>query len=384
MMLLKNGKIFTVTNGVIEQGDIFIQEGKIQEVGKNLQVEDEQVMDLQGAIVIPGMIDAHCHIGLAEENMGFEGSDINEMTDPLTPQLRAIDGINPMDGCFKKAVKAGITTVVTGPGSANVMGGQFVAMKTQGICVDEMVIKEPVAMKVAFGENPKRVYNGKGKMPSTRMATAALLRTVLTETKNYMDKKKKAEEKGDAFDVQLKYEALIPVLKKEIPLKAHAHRADDILTALRIAKEFDVKITLDHCTEGHLIKEYIRESKVPAIVGPTLSHNSKIELTNKTFKTPRALTEEGIKVAIMTDHPVIPIEYLPLTAALAMKEGLSFEDTLKAVTINPAEIAGIDDRVGSIEKGKDADLVVLTGSPFEVATRTLFTMIDGKVVYQAE
>lgn len=383
-MLLKNGKIFTVTNGVIEQGDIFIQEGKIQEVGKNLQVEDEQVMDLQGAIVIPGMIDAHCHIGLAEENMGFEGSDINEMTDPLTPQLRAIDGINPMDGCFKKAVKAGITTVVTGPGSANVMGGQFVAMKTQGICVDEMVIKEPVAMKVAFGENPKRVYNGKGKMPSTRMATAALLRTVLTETKNYMDKKKKAEEKGDAFDVQLKYEALIPVLKKEIPLKAHAHRADDILTALRIAKEFDVKITLDHCTEGHLIKEYIRESKVPAIVGPTLSHNSKIELTNKTFKTPRALTEEGIKVAIMTDHPVIPIEYLPLTAALAMKEGLSFEDTLKAVTINPAEIAGIDDRVGSIEKGKDADLVVLTGSPFEVATRTLFTMIDGKVVYQAE
>jgi len=384
MMLLKNGKIFTVTNGVIEQGDIFIQEGKIQEVGKNLQVEDEQVMDLQGAIVIPGMIDAHCHIGLAEENMGFEGSDINEMTDPLTPQLRAIDGINPMDGCFKKAVKAGITTVVTGPGSANVMGGQFVAMKTQGICVDEMVIKEPVAMKVAFGENPKRVYNGKGKMPSTRMATAALLRTVLTETKNYMDKKKKVEEKGDAFDVQLKYEALIPVLKKEIPLKAHAHRADDILTALRIAKEFDVKITLDHCTEGHLIKEYIRESKVPAIVGPTLSHNSKIELTNKTFKTPRALTEEGIKVAIMTDHPVIPIEYLPLTAALAMKEGLSFEDTLKAVTINPAEIAGIDDRVGSIEKGKDADLVVLTGSPFEVATRTLFTMIDGKVVYQAE
>ncbi|NLL70445.1 MAG: amidohydrolase [Epulopiscium sp.] len=383
-MLLKNGKIFTVTNGVIEQGDIFIQEGKIQEVGKNLQVEDEQVMDLQGAIVIPGMIDAHCHIGLAEENMGFEGSDINEMTDPLTPQLRAIDGINPMDGCFKKAVKAGITTVVTGPGSANVMGGQFVAMKTQGICVDEMVIKEPVAMKVAFGENPKRVYNGKGKMPSTRMATAALLRTVLTETKNYMDKKKKVEEKGDAFDVQLKYEALIPVLKKEIPLKAHAHRADDILTALRIAKEFDVKITLDHCTEGHLIKEYIRESKVPAIVGPTLSHNSKIELTNKTFKTPRALTEEGIKVAIMTDHPVIPIEYLPLTAALAMKEGLSFEDTLKAVTINPAEIAGIDDRVGSIEKGKDADLVVLTGSPFEVATRTLFTMIDGKVVYQAE
>ena len=383
-MLIKNGKIFTMAGKTLENGEILIKNGKILEVGENLNYDGEEVIDVKGAWVLPGMIDAHCHVGIFEENMGFEGSDGNEMTNPITPELRAIDGINPFDRSFKDAREAGITTVVTGPGSANVIGGQFVALKTYGTVIDNMILKEPVAMKIAFGENPKRVYNGKGKAPMTRMATAALLRETLLETKNYIEKKENSEKKDEFFEKKLKYQALIPVIKKEIPLKAHAHRADDILTAIRIAKEFDVNLTLDHCTEGHLIANAIKESGKNAIVGPTMTTNSKIELTNKTFETPNILTEEGVKVAIMTDHPVIPIQYLPVCASLAMKEGLDFEDALKSITINAAEIVGISDNVGSIEKGKDADITILSGSPFELLTKTLYTIIDGKIVYKNE
>ena len=383
-MLIKNGKIFTMTGTVLENGEVLIKNGKILEVGENLNYDGEEIIDVKGAWVLPGMIDAHCHVGIFEENMGFEGADGNEMTNPITPELRAIDGINPFDRSFKDAREAGITTVVTGPGSANVIGGQFVALKTYGTVIDRMILKEPVAMKIAFGENPKRVYNGKGKAPMTRMATAALLRETLLETKNYIEKKENAENKEEFFDKKLKYEALIPIINKEIPLKAHAHRADDILTAIRIAKEFDVNLTLDHCTEGHLIANAIKESGRNAIVGPTMTSNSKIELTNKTFETPNILTEEGVKVAIMTDHPVIPIQYLPVCASLAMKEGLGFEDALKSITINAAEIVGISDNVGSIEKGKDADITILSGSPFELSTKTLYTIIDGKIVYKNE
>lgn len=380
-MLIKNGKIFTMAGQALECGSILIKNGKIVEVAENIDVLEEEVIDAKGGYVIPGMIDAHTHIGGEEENMGFEGHDINEMTDPITPHLRALDGVNPADGAFRKAVKAGVTSVLTGPGSANVIGGQFLAMKTHGNCIDEMILKEPVAMKIAFGENPKRVYNSKGKAPMTRMATAALLRQTLTETKNYIEKKKKAEEKGDFFEVNLKYEALVPVIEGKIPLKAHAHRADDILTALRIAKEFEVPITLDHCTEGHFVVDQIKNSGVSALVGPTMTFSTKIELTNKSFKTPVELTKAGIKVAIITDHPVIQIEHLPLCAAFAMKAGLTFEEALSAITINAAEIAGISDRVGSLEPGKDADIVILDGSPFEVSTTTLYTIVDGKVVF---
>lgn len=381
-MLIKNGKIFTMAGKVYENGCILIKEGKIEAIGENIEAQEEEVIDVKGAWILPGIIDAHCHIGAREANMGFEGSDINETMDPITPQLRALDAVNPMDEAFKKAVKGGITSVMTGPGSANVIGGQFVAMKTHGKCVDDMVIKEPAAMKIAFGENPKRVYNGKGKMPSTRMATAALLRQTLMDAKNYKEKKSQMAKKGEYFETNLKMEALMPVLEKKIPLKAHAHRADDILTAIRIAKEFDVLMTLDHCTEGHLIGEKIKKSGFPAIVGPTMSFNSKIELSNKSFATPAVLKEAGVKIAIMTDHPVIEAQYLPICAGLAVKEGLSIEDGLKAITINAAEIIGISDRVGSLEVGKDADLAIFDGNPMNTLTNTLYTIIDGKIVYK--
>ena len=383
MILIRNGKIFTATGRNYENGCILIDGDKIIEVDENIGIKnDMRVIDAKGGWVIPGIIDAHCHIGLIEEGMGFEGSDINESTDPITPDLRAIDGINPLDTAFEEAVKAGITTVMTGPGSANVIGGQFVAMKTKGICVDDMIIKAPAAMKVAFGENPKRVYNSKGKMPMTRMATAALLRETLTKAKNYKQKKDSAQIKGENFDIELKMEALIPVIQKKIPLKAHAHRADDMLTAIRIAKEFDVLLTLDHCTEGEIIAEYIKNAKVPAIVGPTLTFKGKIETKNKSFTTPKELNKAGVKVAIMTDHPVIPIQYLPMCAGLAVKEGWDLEEALKAITINAAEIIGVEDRVGSIEKGKDADIAIFDGNPLDSLTKTMYTIINGKVEYR--
>lgn len=385
MLLIKNGKIFTMAGTNYENGSVLIDDGKIVEVGQNVTIpENAEVIDVNGAWVMPGIIDAHCHIGICEENMGFEGDDCNEMTDPVTPQLRAIDAVNPMEEGLAKAVKGGITSVVTGPGSANVIGGQFVAMKTKGVCIDDMIILEPAAMKIAFGENPKRVYDHKGKMPSTRMATAALLRETLVKAQNYKAKKEIAKEKGEFFEKDLKMEALIPVLEKKIPLKAHAHRADDILTAIRIAKEFDVKLTLDHCTEGHLIADYIAKENLNAIVGPTMTFNSKIELMNKTFKTPNVLYQAGVKIAIMTDHPVIQEQYLPLCAGLAVKEGLPMEEGLKAITINAAEIIGIADRVGSLEKGKDADIAIFDGNPMETFTSTLYTIIDGKIAYQKE
>lgn len=383
MILIKNGKIFTMTGKNYENGCILINEDKIIEVGENIEIENDlEVIDAKGGWVIPGIVDAHCHIGLKEEGMGFEGSDINESTDPITPHLRAIDGINPLDTAFKEAIKAGITTVMTGPGSANVIGGQFVAMKTKGICIDDMIIKAPAAMKIAFGENPKRVYNSKGKMPMTRMATAALLRETLTKAKNYKQKKDSAQIKGDSFDIDLKMEALIPVLQKKIPLKAHAHRADDMLTAIRIAKEFDLLLTLDHCTEGEIIAEYIKKAEVPVIVGPTLTFKGKIETKNKSFTTPGVLCRKGIKVAIMTDHPVIPIEYLPMCAGLAVKEGWDLEEAMRAITINAAEIIGVEDRVGSIEKGKDADIAIFDGNPLDSLTKTMYTIINGKVEYR--
>lgn len=385
-MLIKGGRIITMNHKIYEKGDILLREGKIFKVGDNLNTylkSNEEVINVEGAWIIPGMIDAHCHIGLREENMGGEGNDINEISSPITPHMRAIDGINPFDTAFEKARKAGITTVVTGPGSANVMGGQFAAIKTVGVCIDDMIVKAPLAIKIAFGENPKRVYKEKSQCPYTRMATVALLREVLMEGLKYYKKKNEAEKTNKSFEVNLKYEALIPLFEGRIHLKAHAHRADDILTAIRIAKEFNVNLTLDHCTEGHLIKDHIVNSGFGVIIGPTLSFNSKIELSNKTFKTPSIMVKNGAKVAIMTDHPVTPIEYLPLCAALAMKEGLEFEEALESITINAAEITGIDQKVGSIEEGKDGDIVILTGSPFEITTKTLYTIINGEIVYKS-
>lgn len=384
-MLIRNGKIFTCEEGKIyEKGDILIKDGKISKIGEDLSqyIGEEEVIDAKGLLIFPGFIEAHCHLGLHEEGNNGAGNGTNESSEPITPQMRAIDGINPFDGGFQSAREAGVTTAVIGPGSANVIGGQFAAVKTSGICIDDMIIKEPVAIKVAFGENPKRVYSGKNKMPNTRMAIAALLRETLIEAVNYKNRKIDAEIEDRDFSKNLKYEALLPLINREIPMKAHAHRADDILTAIRIAKEFNLKLTLDHCTEGHLISDYIKRENLDAIVGPTLSFNGKAETLKKTFKTPKALIDKGIKVAITTDHPVVTIDKLPLCAAMAMKEGITFNEALEAITINPAEIIGIDESVGSLKEGKDGDLVILNGSPFEIATKTIYTIINGEVVYK--
>jgi imidazolonepropionase-like amidohydrolase len=342
-------------------------------------------IDANKGYVLPGLIDAHSHIGMWEDAVGFEGDDGNESTDPVTPHLRAIDAVYHADRAFVEAYESGVTTVVTGPGSANVIGGQFAALKTYGRSVDEMVLKHPVAMKVAFGENPKTVYNEKHQAPMTRMATAAILRESLFKAKEYKelwDNYNKEPEELDKPEFDFKLEALLQVLNKEIPLKAHAHRADDIMTAVRIAKEFDVNITLDHCTEGYLIKEILAETGLPAIVGPMLTDRSKIELRNQNLKTPAILSKQGIKIAIMTDHPCVPVQHLCLCAAIAAREGMDEKQALRAITINPAEIIGISDRVGSLQKGKDADIVIYDGKPLELKSQVQKTIINGAIVYE--
>lgn len=383
MIVIKNGTINTITNGIII-GDVLIEGGKIKEIGKDLVVPlDAKVIDAQGKQVFPGFIDAHTHLGLWEDGMGYEGADGNEETDPITPQLNPIDGINPMDNTFTEAYKGGITSVCTTPGSANVMGGQCIAIKTFGRRIDNMVIKNPVASKIAFGENPKSCYGRDEKMPQTRMAIASLLRENLKKAEEYLEEIDlyMEHEDHDKPEYDIRMESLIPVLKGEIPFKVHAHRADDIFTAIRIAKEFDINLTLDHCTEGHLIADELLEEGYPVIVGPSLSERSKIELRNLTFDTAGILSNKGLNVSITTDHPVIPVQYLPICAGIAVKHGMKKEDAIKAMTINPATTLGIDDKVGSIEVGKDADIVIWDGNPLEIQSNVLYTIINGKIVH---
>ena len=382
MLLIKNGFIKTMAGPDLENGCVLLgDDGKILAVDVDIEAPGAQVIDAQGRLVTPGCVDAHCHIGLDNEACGWEGHDYNEMADPITPHMRAIDSINPMDEAFPNALRGGVTSACTGPGSANVVGGTFVAIKLAGKRVDKMIIKDPIAMKCAFGENPKRVYGQGGKKsPMTRMATAALLRETLFKAKRYLE----AKESGKDPNFDMKLEAMIPVIKGEIPLKAHAHRADDILTSIRIAKEFGVKLTLDHCTDGALIADELAEEGYPAFVGPSLGSKTKIELMHKSFETPKALADAGVNVSIITDAPVIPLQYLPMCAALAVKEGLSQEDGWKAITINPAKATGIADRVGSLEPGKDADIVIWTADPMEtVGAESYITIVNGKIVYQA-
>ena len=382
MLLIQNGYIKTMAGDDIPRGCVLIgDDGKILSVAEHISAPEATVIDAEGRLVTPGCVDAHCHIGLDNEASGWEGRDYNEAVDPITPQMRAIDSIYPMDEAFGLAIKGGVTSACTGPGSANVVGGTFAAIKLTGKRVDKMIIKDPVAMKCAFGENPKRVYGQGGKKsPMTRMATAALLREVLFKTRRYMEDKEAGKNPG--FDMKL--EAMIPVLKGELPLKAHAHRSDDILTAIRIAREFNVKITLDHCTDGALIADELAEEGLPAFVGPSFGSKTKLELMHKSFGTPKALVDAGVKISIITDAPVIPLQYLPMCAALAVKEGLSQEDAWKAITINPAESTGIGDRVGSLEPGKDGDVVIWTADPMvTVGAESHITIVDGKIVYQA-
>jgi imidazolonepropionase-like amidohydrolase len=329
---------------------------------------------------MPGLIDAHTHLGIEEDGIGWEGQDGNEMTDPVTPQLRAIDAVNPADSAIKEALKNGVTTIMTGPGSANVLGGESTVIKTAGNTIDEMILKNPAGLKTAFGENPKRVYNEQNKLPSTRMGIAAVLRENLMNAEDYIKEKESKEEEGNHFNRDIKMESLARVIKKELPLKVHAHRADDIMTAIRIAKEFDIDITLEHCTEGHKVAEEIAAANIPAVVGPSMTGRVKVELSDLSFKTAGVLAEAGVKVALMSDHPVIPTKNATIYAALANKGGLDEKEALKAITINPAEILEIDDRVGSIEKGKDADLVIFNGNPLDISTDILKVIINGEVV----
>ena len=383
MLLIRNAHIKTMAGPDLPNGCILIDNGKIAAVAPELDAPaGAKILDAQGRLLTPGCVEAHCHIGLDNQAMRWEGMDYNEIDDPLTPQLRAIDSINPQDEAFALALRGGVTTACTGPGSANVVGGTFAIIKLAGKRVDKMVLRAPAAMKCAFGENPKGCYGqNKKRSPMTRMAVAALLRELLMKTIRYRDDK--AAGRNPPLDMKL--EAMLPVVNGEIPIKCHAHRADDILTAVRIAREFDLKLTLDHCTDGEIIADELAEEEYPVFVGPSLGSKSKVELRNKSFTTPGTLYRAGLNVSIITDAPVIPLQYLPLAAGLASAAGLPIEEAWRAITINPARSLGVADRVGSLEPGKDADLVLWTADPLTtVGGEAYITIINGRIVYQAE
>lgn len=389
MLYIIGGRILTMAGKSWDKGYICIEDGKIRELGPMKdgapfplpEGEKVQVINALGCLVMPGLIEAHCHMGITEEKKGMEGDDCNETVNPITPYLRAIDAINPIDAAFQDAVRAGITSAMIGPGSANVVGGTFAFVKTWGRSIDEMAVLTPAAMKIAFGENPKVNYSGQGKSPATRMAIAAMLRQELFKAQRYYEKKC-ADMKREEED--FRYECWMPVFEGKIPLKAHVHRADDIQTAIRIAREFHLDMTLDHCSEGHLIAEQVKNSGFPAIIGPDLSSRSKIEVQNMAFKTVGILNREGVKTAITTDHPVSLIQSLPICAGLAIKSGMDEMEALKAITIYPAEICRVSHRVGSLEVGKDADIAIYDDLPIKVLSRTRCTLIEGKIVYADE
>lgn len=384
MLFIKNGIVHTMIGDVLNKGDILIDDGRIIEVSKEIRRDsnnDDIIIDASGLWVMPGLIDSHCHIGITEEKKGIEGDDSNESTSSVTPYLRAIDAINPLDPAFHNAIQAGITSVMIGPGSSNVVGGQCAFIKTHGRVIDHMIVLAPAAMKVSFGENPKNTFKDQNMPPTTRMSIAALLRQELYQAVQYKRKKEKAKHNHEEFEKDFTIEPWIPVLDREIPLKAHVHRTDDILTAIRIAKEFNLNMTLDHCSEGHIIADEIRNSGFCANLGPDLASRNKLEIKNADLKTAGVLAKAGVTISIITDHPVTLIQYLPIYAGLAAKRGLGIEEGLKAITINPARICNVANRVGSIETGKDADIAIFTGNPMEVFTETVYTIIDGRIVY---
>lgn len=384
-MLIVHGTIHTMEGVTIPEGYVEISGDRISGVGP---MEDcpkhweGERLDAEGGHVLPGFVDAHCHLGMFGDSLGFEADDGNEVTDPCTPHLRAIDAINPLDRCFQEARAAGVTTVVTGPGSANPISGQLAAIKTNGRWVDEMIVKAPVAMKLALGENPKSVYNERHETPVTRMATAAIIRENLRKALEYAERLERAEsdEEEEKPDYDAKLEALLPVVRGELPVHIHAHRADDIATGVRIAKEFRLKCVIVHGTEAHLIPELLEREQIPVITGPIMGDRSKPELAQMTIESPAVLTLQGVQTAICTDHPEVPVQYLPLCAALAVKGGMNPEAALAAITINAARIAGIEDQVGSLKLGKDADIVVMSGHPINLLSRVRTVLIQGKQV----
>lgn len=395
-LLIINGRILTMAGKVLPKGCVLTENGRITAVADQIAIpedKDTEIIDASGCLVMPGLIEAHCHVGITEEKKGMEGDDCNENVSPVTPWLRALDAINPMDAAFDDAVRAGITSIMAGPGSSNVVGGQFVFIKTKGRRIDDLIVKEPAAMKIAFGENPKVNFMDQQKSPVTRMAIAGLLREELFKAREYQKKKQAWQKKNQGkspsspdspFEPDFRMEPWLPVLEGKIPLKAHVHRADDIFTAIRIAKEFGLSMTLDHCSEGHLIAEELAKEGFPAIVGPDFSSRSKIEIQNLAFKTAGVLHRAGVLVTITTDHPVTLIQSLPLCAGLAVKSGLPMEEGLRAITCNPARICRVYDRVGSLEPGKDADIAIFTGNPMETFTKTMCTIINGAIAYRDE
>lgn len=383
MKIIRNGHILTMTGKEYKNGMVVFDD-KIIYTGKEIdKYTADEIIDAQGMIVMPGLVDAHSHLGMFEDSIGFEGDDGNEDSDPITPHLRAIDGINPFDRGFKEAVNAGVTTVVTGPGSANPVGGQFAAVKTHGICIDDMLVKAPAAMKFALGENPKMVYNEKNQAPVTRMGTAALIRELLFKAKNYkeqLDEYYSDEENNDRPEYDIKLEAMLPVLNREIPVKIHAHRADDICTAIRIGREFSIDVTIEHCSDGDRIAEVLEREKIPVNLGPTLGDRSKVELKNLTFETYRNLSDREIDTAIITDHPEITEDNLPLCAVMAVKNGMNEKKALEGITSTAAKNCRIDDRVGSLKKGLDADIAVFTALPTRFDAECKMVFIKGERV----
>lgn len=384
-MLVINGKIYTMEDDrIIDNGYLFIENGIIKKIGNmgDKLPYDKEITDAAGRYIFPGFIDAHSHIGMWEDGLCFEGDDGNESTDPSTPHLRAIDAVNTYDRCFAEAYESGVTTVITGPGSANPIGGQLIAMKTFGSYIDKMIIKNPVAIKMALGENPKAVYNGKSEAPMTRMATAGIIREQLYKAQRYYDDICDAENNDDVDlpEFDFKCEALIPLLKGDIKAHIHAHRRDDIITAIRIAKEFNINYVIVHGTEGYLIPEVLKENNCQVLSGPLLCDRSKPELKNLNPASAGVLSGNGIKTAIITDHPVIPVQYLATCAALAVREGMDKYSAIKAITVNAAEICDIADRVGSIKEGKDADFSVFSEFPLSVQAKPDMVFVDGKKV----
>ena len=382
-MLIINGTVHTMDGPVIENGYVAVSGSKIAAVGPMEECPaswEGETFDARGGHICPGFLDVHCHLGMFGDALGFESDDGNEETDPCTPHLRAIDAINPLDRCFAEARAAGVTTVLTGPGSANPVSGQFAALKTDGRWVDAMVVRAPVAMKLALGENPKQVYHDRDETPVTRMATAAIIRENLRKAVEYGEKVDKStqEEDADPPDYDARLEALLPVVRGELPVHIHAHRADDIATGVRIAKEFNLKCVMVHGTEGHLIPELLAEEGIPVITGPALGDRSKPELSNMTLENPARLRRAGVEIAICTDHPEVPIQYLPLCAALAVKGGLDEESALAAITVSAAKIAGLGDSLGSLTPGKEADVVVTDRHPLELLSRVVAVLFGGR------
>ena len=395
MIAITNGKVMTITQGTLEQGTVLVEGGRIVALGESVQIpEDAQIYDAAGKVVMPGLIDAHCHVGIFPDGIGWGNADGNETIDPVTPHLRALDAVHPEDMAFQELLEAGVTTVATGPGSANLIGGQWICIKTPpGPNIEKMIVKNPIGMKMALGENPKRVYGEQRKMPATRMGNAAALRAALVDSQNYLERwaryesdLAKARENGEDAELpkppdrDLRLEALGKVLSREIKARIHAHRADDILTAIRIGEEFGLDFSIEHATEGYKIADVLAAKGVPVIAGPILFSRTKYELRGMTPRNPGILAKAGVKVAIQTDESSA-VKYLAINAALAVREGMPEEEALKAITINAAEIIGVEDRVGSLEVGKDADIVVFSGHPFDYRTVAELVLVDGQVAH---